>query len=279
MENERPRIIRVFRSAVSRNFRSPWYWFKLIGVAVLALLAPFILNVILTAAQKYPPEIVEAFRQGNCYTIGLLSIPSKDPGILTRFDDIALSVISGSVTQCIAVISATGFIASEFSGGYLKLALMRGEKRFILYGKYIAVCVLGSLPVIAVSPLCVMISLSAQYGLAAAEPSRIALRLITQAVMLLALVVCFSSIAITLNGKGGSVIALCALLAMPLIPTYLSFFTGGKVQIKDFSLISRLADSAGTAVSGTAGDLLAAAITAAVFYLLGSTVFLSRNFD
>ncbi|MDE6727264.1 MAG: hypothetical protein K2J80_04910 [Oscillospiraceae bacterium] len=279
MENERAHVVKVFRAGAQRNFLSVTYWFKLMGVVLLAAVSPYILSVVTQAAQKLPPEAVEAFRQGNCYNIGILTVPSLEVGIHTNFNAMALGVLSGGFAQCLAVFAATGFIAGEFSGGYFKLAIMRGEKRPILFTKYIALSVVSSLPLIVLSPVAVMASLAAGGNASSSSPADIAQTLAVQAIMLMALVVCFASIAISLDGRGGSFIGIAAVIALPLIPNYLRIFTNGKVQIKGLFLMSRLADTASGITDSVSGDLLSAAVTAMVFFLLGMIVFLSKNFD
>lgn len=277
MENERSRKVRVFRAGAQRNFLSVTYWLKPLGVVLLAAVSPYILSVVSRAAELLPAEAVEAFRQGNCYNIGILTVPSLEAGIHENFNAMALGVLSGSFAQCLAVFAATGFIGGEFSGGYFKLAIMRGEKRPILFTKYIALSVISALPLIVLSPAAVIASLAASGN--GGSLAEIAPTLAVQAVMLSALVVCFASIAISLDGRGGSIVGIAAVIALPLIPHYLNIFTNGKVQIKGLFLTSRLADSALGITNDVSGDLLAAAVTAAVFYLLGMMVFLSKNYE
>lgn len=279
MENERSRKVRAFRAGAQRNFLSVTYWFKLLGVVLLAAVSPYILSVVTRAAQLLPAEAVEAFRQGNCYNIGILTVPSLETGIHTNFNAMTRGVLSGSLAQCLAVFAATGFIAGEFSGGYFKLAIMRGEKRGLLFTKYIALSVVSALPLIVLSPAAVIALLTVNGNASASFIADILPTLAVQAVMLAALVVCFASIAISLDGRGGSFVGIAAVIALPLIPHYLNIFTNGKVQIKGLFLTSRLADTALGITDGVSGDLLSAAVTAAVFFLLGMMVFLSKNFD
>lgn len=279
MENERVRVIKVFRSAVLRIFCSPSYWFKLLSVMFLAAVSPYILEVFAQSAAMLPPQVTEAFRQGNGYNIGILVVPDLESNMLTRCDEILTGVISGSVVQCFAVFAVTGFIAKEFSCGYIKLAIMHGAKRSLIYAEYMGLSAVISLPLIILSPLCVYVSLAVKYHLTVEEPSVVLLTLVVQSVMLAAAAVCFAGISFSLNGKGGSVIGIGAILALPLIPNYIGIFTGGKVRIEGLLLVSRLVSSGENIVSHAAADLITAGITAAIFGFLGLVVFRFRNFD
>ena len=279
MENGRKRVVRIFRSAAVRGCCSVRYWWKLAVVIIMALFSPYILGMVSEAAKNLPDQLAEVFRQGSGYNIGILTVPSLELNTLTRADELVMGILSGSVTQCVIAFITTSFIAREFDGGYINLAMMHGEKRLLIYLKYTGVCAAMSLPAIAAAPICVGIALSVGYGLRIEDFASVLATLGVQAIMLLAMTVCFVSISVALDGRGASVIALCSVLALPIVPNYIRAFTEDKIRLDGLFLISRLVNSAGNIAVHAAGDLLTAAVTAMIFFGMGQIIFSQKKFD
>lgn len=279
MENGRKRVVRVFCSAAVRGCCSLRYWWKLAVVMILALFSPYILEMVSEAAKSLPGQLVEVFRQGGGYNIGILTVPSLELNTLTRADEIVTGILSGSVTQCVIAFITTSFIAREFDGGYFNLAMMHGEKRLMIYLKYTGVCAAMSLPAIVVSPICAGIALSAGYDLKIEDFASVLMTLGVQTIMLLAMIICFMSISVALDGRGAAIIALCSILALPMVPNYIRVFTEDKIRLDGLFLVSRLVNSADNIGGHAAGDLLTAAVTALIFFGLGQLIFSQKKFD
>lgn len=278
MENERGTSIKVFSSAINRIFLSFNYWYKFVTVVILAFISPYILTFIVNAATRLSPDILETFREGNNYNIGILSIPGLDDSILNDCNAIILGAISGSVTQCIAVFAATNFIAREFDGGYIKCIIMHGVKREVLYAKYVAVGFVGSLPITLASPLFVTISLMIKTCMII-NFAEILPKLCLQALMMQSLTICFSAISLAIGGKGGSLIGLGVILTFPLIPSYVKLFSKGKIDISNWTLVSLLVNSGGAEELNTIGIIVTSLLTAVISFFLGCLVFCLKNYD
>lgn len=259
-------------------FTSRTYWFKVVTAMLLAIASPYILVMVIEAANQLSDEIIGVFRQGNSYNIGILSVTSLDIMNERSCDRLITGVLSGSISQSMILVVATGFISSEFSGGYVNLAIMHGEMRTKLYAKYIGVNAIGSLVPIIIYPVGVALSAMLLYNMQIEDMGLVISTLTLQGIMMLAIVVCISAVSIMFDGTGATIIGLCFVFAMPLIPNYLRIFTNDKINIENYMLISRLVNSSDALTANAAGDIAVALVTAAVFYCIGWMIFATKNF-
>ena len=279
MANERIYTVRSFRSALRRLYCMYGYWLQVLSAVMIAFFSPYLFQLIVQAAEQMSPEIIEAFRQGNNYNIGVLSVPSLDIINGQYSDRIITGVLSGSFCHCLIVVVATRFIGKECSGGYINLAIMHGVSRTKLYAQYIGISAIASALPIAMYPIGVFISVSTGTSMTIENTGSLMITLAVQFIMLLAVSVCFSAIAIMFEGGGATMLGMGTVLVLPLLPNYISIFTGGKVNIEGYMLLSRLVNSGDMAVENIAGNLAVALITAAIFYLIGWLVFAVKNFN
>ena len=277
MENERSHNIVVFRSAVARLFGSGRYWIEVVVAILTCFISPYIMEMVSKMIETVSPEIIEGFRQGNVYNIGFLSLPSLDIGDYHSCDRIIAGVLSGSVTQCLLVVISTTFIASEFSGGYFIRALVLGYNRSALLTKYLAVAIIGTLPIIIICPASVYVSLELKLKIPITNYSLLMGVLAEQTFMLLGLVVCCTSLAVVVRGKGATIIGLSCVMILPLLPNYIQVFTGGNVKIDKYMLMSRLVNSCN--MDPSIYDIIITVVTVAIIYGLGRLITAARNFN
>lgn len=276
MENERTQGCIVFRCALSRLFCSYRYWIEVLSAAIICFISPYIMEMVSKAAETLSPEIVEEFRQGNVYNIGLLSIPSLVIKDYTCCDRIIAGVLSGSITQSLIMVIVTTYISSEFSGGYFIRALILGENRSFLLAKYASASLVGCLLPIIICPLFTGISLTVKYGMPVSDFSNLFLTLLTQILMMCGLVVCCVSASILLTGKGATILAIVCTMTSPLIPRYLQAILGRDLSIDDKILFCRLIKS--SEMNPSIFDFIVTIITLAIIYSIGWLVTAVRSF-
>lgn len=277
MEYERSQI-RVFTAAVLRLFCSPKYWIKLASVLILAFASPYVLDVFIDASKNVSEEILEAFRIGNNYNIGVLTVPSLNYSSEISCDRLVSGVLSGSVIQCVIVMISTRFIADEFSFGYIKYAIISGQRRPVIFLEYIAINIASSVIPALACPLCVLLSLCLKEQAVIQNPELMAGTIISQLIMLLAICILFSVIAFFTDGKGATLLGLCSILVMPLAPNYISIFTKGKISVEGAFIFTRLVNSCEMSADSFSGDIIIALITSVAFVVIGLIVFEVRNY-
>lgn len=278
MENERMNKLKCFSSSLQRLLTSPKYIIQLLSAFLLAFISPYIVHAFVTAGSQMPPEIMEAFKISGRYNILVVSIPSLDVIKSPYCDPLITGVLSGSFSHCLIALITSWFIISEFGSGYINIALMRGENRFALFSKYVGVSVISTMPIVALYPLGIALSIAANGTFRLENPAATLTTVLVQAVMLCCLTACFASFTIMVGNIGAVFAEFSAALIFPFLPKYVSLFTGGKVDVEGFLLLSKLFSSGTMEPAEFVPNIILALITAAVFYCIGCFTFKATNF-
>lgn len=268
--------MKIIKASLKRLFFSPKYLTHIIFAAILSILSVNILKIFDNAAYFFPPEVVNAFKIGDNYNIGILSLRTLDITERIFCDDIITGILSGSFSHCLLVFLITTFIGFEKKSGYLKFAIVRGENRNKLYTKYIISSVMSLLPFVVVYQLGVLLSLVIN-GLTEIQNINYVLMIVAIQVFMtigIGVGVAVTSVLI----KNAVIICLCVVLIAPLLPSYISVFTKGKIDISNYLLLSRLI------VSGTMNEMdfipniCLTLLTATLFYIIGLLWFKYKDF-
>lgn len=268
--------MKIIKASLKRLFFSSKYLIHMIFAAILSVTSVKVLKIFDDAVRFFPPEVINAFKIGDNYNIGILSLRTLDITDRIFCDDIITGILSGSFSHCLLVFLITTFIGFEKKSGYLKFAIVRGENRNKLYTKYIISSVVSLLPFIVVCLLGVSLSLAIN-GLTEIQNINYVLMIVAiQVLMIIGIGVGVAVISVLT--KNAAIICLCIVLIAPLLPSYISVFTKGKIDISNYLLLSRLIESGSMNEMDFIPTICLTLLAATLFYIIGLLWFKHKNF-
>lgn len=279
MENEWFPGVRYFVSAIKRIFLSTKYLIHVVLTLLLSFFSLRILEMVNQVSEVMPSEMMDAFRTGGMYNIGILSVSRLNVIDGPFYDEMLLGVLSGSFMQCILSVLVSTFICSEYKNGYVGLAIMHGQKRMSIFNQYILVSSILIIPLIITSVVGTLISLSVHNMVSFSNANQIIGILLIQTFMLIAVGISITSFSIMVGNNKAIGVSVGGIFILPLIPSYIRIFTSGKVNIDRFLLLNQLLISGNSDEINTTQYVLVALTTSMFFYIVGLMVFKYRNFE
>ena len=279
MENEWFPGVRYFVSAIKRIFLSTKYLIHVVLTLLLSFFSLRILEMVNQVSEVMPSEMMDAFRTGGMYNIGILSVSRLNVIDGPFYDEMLLGVLSGSFMQCILAVLVSTFICSEYKNGYVGLAIMHGQKRMSIFNQYILVSSILIIPLIITSVVGTLISLSVHNMVSFSNANQIIGILLIQTFMLIAVGISITSFSIMVGNNKAIGVSVGGIFILPLIPSYIRVFTNGKVNIDRFLLLNQLIISGNSDEINITQYVLVALTTSMFFYIVGLTVFKYRNFE
>ncbi len=268
--------MKIIKASLKRLFFSSKYLIHIILTAILSIMSVKILKIFNNAVCFLPTEVVNAFKIGNNYNIGILSLRTLDITDRIFCDDIITGILSGSFSHCLLVFLITTFIGFEKKSGYLKFAIVRGENRNKLYTKYIISSAVSLLPFIVVCQLGVLLSLAIN-GMTEIQNINYVVQVVAiQVLMIIGIGIGVAVISVLT--KNAAIICLCIVLIAPLLPSYISVFTKGKIDISKYLLLSRLIESGSMNETDIITNICLTLLTGMLFYIIGLLWFKHKDF-
>lgn len=265
--------MRFFLSASSRLFRTRRYALTLFAAFVLALYSVPFLNLIRETMAMMTPEVADTFRSGGVYHIGVLSLVNLD----ASGEEILMGICSGAFALQLIIFTAASFLYTERVGGYLLIALARGQSRVQAYAQYLTLSALSVLPPLICLQLGAVLSLRFQGTLAVQHPWRLGAVLLLQTLLLCAAALCAAAFCLT-AGKGQLVLAaMGGTLLLQTLPRYLTALTHGRLRIERLSLLSWLENSCQLELHQIPPCAAVAFVTALICSLIGFAFFRVRH--
>ena len=234
--------MKIIKPSLKRSLFSSRYLIHITVTVILSIMSIEILKAFEKAALLFPQNVIDAFKSGDNYNIGILSLPSLNAADNTSCDNIITGILSGSFFIFLIVFLITSFIGSEKKGGYMLFAITKGAKRSKLYTKYIITSVISLFPLIITCQIGVIFSLLIN-GIAKIQNiKRVFVIVGIQILIIIAIGICVT--VVSFLAKKASLVCLCAVVIVPLLPNYLSVFTNRKIDITNYLLLSCLIESA-----------------------------------
>ena len=265
--------LRFFRSALSRLFCARRYALTLCAAFALALFSVPFLDLVRETMAMVTPEVADTFRSGGVYHIGALSLSSLD----ASGEDILAGIFSGAFALQLIVFTVASFLYAERVGGYLLIALARGQSRSRAYAQYLTLSALSALSLLMFLQLGVVLSLHFQGMLSVQFPLRLTAVLLTQTLMLCAVALCVAAFCLT-AGKGQLVLAaMGGTLLLQMLPRYLTALAHRRLWIERWLLLSWLENSCQLELNQIPLCAAVTFATALLCSLIGFALFRARH--
>lgn len=279
MENERLSNLRFFIASLNRALLSKKYLIHLALTLFTAFFSIHLLKAIYQTTTLMPPEVFEAFKSGNTYNIGVLSITRLDAINDYNSNELIMGILSGSFLICIIATYISMFICSEYKNSYITVAITHGQTRFSMFNQYVIVSAIASIPISTISVLGVFLSLAANRILMIDNITNLMNTLLFQLILILFCSVCFACVSIMLEKHKAIAICVSSVFLIPLLPGYMQILTKGTINIESYSLLSLLIHSPNYDNIGMVKCIIVAVITALTLYSISLYIFQKRNFE
>ena len=206
MENGGIRKLNIFGSALQRGFTSRTYMRLVFCTAFLSLTSVYLLKSFVQETRNISDKLLEVFRSGEGYNIGIFSIMDLDILHRENCDDILRGILSGTFSQLLCVGAATSFVCSEYRNGYIRIALIKGIKRQSLCIYYMAISILIVLPLLLIYVLGIICSLAMNGYMHIQDGKTIIMIMCNQIIMLSSFCACVGAFSLVVKEDVAKVI-------------------------------------------------------------------------
>lgn len=269
--------MKFFRSALYRVFTSKQYWLQMGVAALLSFFGIFLIKEMQDKIWILPREVLEVFKMGQNYNIGIVALP--DLSVLNEpyCDAIIGDVFSGSVAQLLIVFAVVTFLCSDLQNGYMHIAVMKGQARYIICFQYMGIAFIMVLSFMLCYMVGILAALLCNQMLVVKAPLALCITLFIQIIMMGGIGICAAALTVMIGNRDVKIIVMCLILALPLAPNYLYILTQGKIQIEKWILVSQLISLNNKNGSGILWDLLLTLLTVGAFMIGELYVFQTKR--
>ena len=279
MENELHAKIRFFIAGLKRSLFSKRYLYFIIITFLISVFSINLLNAINQATIFLSPEMLEVFKIGKAYNIGILSVSNLNLSETKNYDEIIVGILSGSFLISIVASFVSLYICSEFKNGYFVIALTHGQSRISLINQYMCLSAISCLPILLISIIGVITSMMMNHLFAIKNSGYVIRTLILQIFLILICSVCFSCVSLLFEKYKAVIICISSVLILPLIPRYMSIFFRGKVNIEKYMLLSMIINSQSITNSEILNCIITAIFTGLLFYLTTFAILRKKRYE
>ena len=271
--------MKFFRSALYRVFTSKQYWIQLGMAVLLSFFGIFLIKEMQDKMWILPREVLEVFRMGGNYNIGIVALPDLNVLSEPYCDAVIGGVFSGSVAQLLVVFAVVTFLCSELQNGYMHIAVMKGQARYLICLQYMGIAFIMVLSFMLCYMAGALAALLCNQMLVLKDPMTLCVILFTQMIMMGGIGICAAALTVMIGSRDVKIIVMSLMLALPLAPNYLYILTQGKIQIEKWFLVSQLISLNNENGSGISWNLLLTLLTTGVFLVGELCVFQTKKID